>query len=350
MQHRTAYDARPRPLPLFMELLRSETAAFPERMEAALAGVRAYQRAERVPRRDDRPVAAEAGRARLLDYGGAGAEGLPAAVFVPSLINPPWVLDLAEENSLLRWLAGQGVRPYLVDWGEPDEGEAELTVAGHVETMLLPLLEALGEPAHLVGYCLGGTMATGAAMASDALSLATIASPWRFDSFPDEAREGLSELWEVARPTAEQLGTLPMEVLQTAFWKLDPARTVSKFEKFGRLDPGSANARAFVALEDWTNDGAPLTYGAARELIEGMFLGNVTGEGRWQVADNIADPAALPCPALDIVSSTDRIVPEASAARAGEVMTLAQGHVGMVVGGRGRKALWEPLAEWLKRS
>jgi polyhydroxyalkanoate synthase len=52
---------------------------------------------------------------------------------------------------------------------------------------------------------------------------------------------------------------------------------------------------------------------------------------------------------LDIVSTTDRIVPEATAARAGTVLTLAQGHVGMVVGGKGRDALWQPLAEWLSQ-
>lgn len=313
-------------------------------MEAALAGLKAYQHAERLPRPAPMPAVATAGRARLLDYGGDG----PPAVFVPSLINPPDVLDLAEGNSLLRWLSGQGVHPYLVDWGAPEPEEAELTVAGHVESLLLPLLDALGGDCHLVGYCLGGTMAAGAAAARTPVSLVTIAAPWRFDGFPDEARTGLAELWSTARPTSEMLGALPMEVLQTAFWKLDPGRTVSKFEMFSRLDPDSDKASGFIALEDWANDGPPLTLGAACELIEDMFGANATGERRWTVGGRVVDPAALPCPVLDIVSSSDRIVPEASAARAGKVLTLRQGHVGMVVGGRGREALWKPLASWLR--
>ena len=292
------------------------------------------------------PVAAEVGRARLLDYGGKG----PPAVFVPSLINPPHILDLAEDNSLLRWLSGRGVRPFLVDWGVPAPADADLSVAGHVETLLLPLLDALGERAHLAGYCLGGTMAAAAAPAANPLSLTLIAAPWRFTGFPQEARAGLGDLWKAAEPTAKALGALPMEVLQTAFWKLDPARTVAKFEKFARLDPGSDAARAFLALEDWANDGPPLTCGAARELIEEMFGRDCTGAGEWMVAGNRIDPAALPCPVLDIVSTTDRIVPEASAARAGEVRTLALGHVGMVVGSRAKQSLWEPLAEWLSHT
>ncbi|WP_246263422.1 alpha/beta fold hydrolase [Parasphingopyxis algicola] len=314
-------------------------------MAAALAGLTAYQQAERPPASPPVPVAAEAGRARLLDYGGDG----PAAIFVPSLINPPTILDLAEDNSLLRWLGGQGVHPFLVDWGTPGQDEADRTVAGHIETLLLPLIDALDRPAHLIGYCLGGTMAIAAAALRNPLSLTTMAAPWRFDGFPDEAREGLLHLWEKAEPAAREIGALPMEVLQTGFWKLDPARTVSKFEMFGRLDPDSDKARAFVALEDWANDGAPLTYCAGRELVEDLFCGNASGEGRWTVAGMAIDPAAPPCPTLDIVSTSDRIVPEATAARAGEVLTLAQGHVGMVVGSRGRTALWEPLAQWLSQ-
>lgn len=314
-------------------------------MRAALAGLKAYQEATRPPAISPAPIAAETGRARLFDYGGNG----PAAIFVPSLINPPTILDLADGNSLLRWLSKQGVHPYLVDWGAPMPNEAEMAVGGHVETLLLPLIDSLDEPAHLVGYCLGGTMATAAAALRPTLSLVTIAAPWRFDGFPDDARDGLKQLWESAEPTARELGALPMEVLQTGFWKLDPGRTVSKFEMFGRLEPESDKARAFVALEDWANDGPPLTYGAGRELIETLFCGNATGKGEWTVGGQSIDPAALSCPALDIISSTDRIVPEATAARAGDVRTLSLGHVGMVVGSRGRASLWEPLAQWLSQ-
>ncbi|WP_235973740.1 alpha/beta hydrolase [Parasphingopyxis marina] len=295
------------------------------------------------------PVVAEAGRARLIDYGGAGDTERPRAVFIPSLINPPGILDLALDNSLLRWLSTQGVRPYLVDWGAPAPGESDLSIGGHVEEILLPLLDTLDASYHLAGYCLGGTMAAGAAALRPPLSLTMIAAPWRFAGFPDEARQGLTDLWTSARPLAEELGALPMEVLQTAFWRLDPARTVGKFEMFGRIDPASAKARAFVALEDWANDGPPLTLGAGRELVEDLFRKDVTGKGDWRVGGEMVDPAALPCPVLDIVSTTDRIVPEATAARTGTVRTLAQGHVGMVVGGKGREALWQPLAEWLSQ-
>ena len=89
--------------PLFLELLRSETAGDPARMKAALAGLRRYQEAERPPPPPPMPALAQAHGATLRDYGGDG----PPVLFVPSLINPPNVLDMGD-RSLLRWLAAGG--------------------------------------------------------------------------------------------------------------------------------------------------------------------------------------------------------------------------------------------------
>ena len=329
---------------MFLALLRSETAASPARTRDALAGLRLYQEAERAPRPADPPVVARVGRCTLRDYGGSGRP----VVFVPSLINPPYVLDLAPNNSLLRWLSGQGVRPLLVDWGDPSPDERDVTIAGHVERYLLPLIAALGEKPALAGYCLGGTMALAAAARTDVTALVTIAAPWHFAGFPDTAREGLNDLWQRASPAAEALGLMPMEVLQTSFWRLDPGKTVTKFERLGRGGMPAGAIADFVALEDWANDGPPLTLAAARELMLDLFNEDRTGRGSWSVAGAPVRPEALACPVFDIASTTDRIVPAASAPAIGTQRALALGHVGMIVGGRARTLLWEPLADWLR--
>jgi polyhydroxyalkanoate synthase len=323
-------------------MLRRETEGAPERLAQALAGLRRYQEAPRAAPAEPPATVAGIMGASVRDYGGAG----PPVLFVPSLINPPSILDLPE-RSLLRWLAAEGgVRPLLLDWGREVEARSALSVAGHVDALLLPLIRALGEKPALVGYCLGGTMALAAAGPSGAPAVAAIAAPWRFSGFPEEARATLARLWQSAAATSGALGCLPMEALQSAFWSLDPARTVTKFEAFAGMAEGSAEARAFVTLEDWANDGPPLPHEAARELFEDMFGLDVTGRGEWR----LADPDALPCPFLDIVSTSDRIVPAASATGTGERLELAQGHVGMVVGGRARETLWKPLAAWLSRN
>lgn len=329
-------------MPLFLALLRSETATSPERRAAALAGLTAYQRALRPLPRPEKPVIASAGRAVLRDYGGRGRP----VVFVPSLINPPLVLDLARGNSLLRWLSRQGVRPLLVDWGTPSPAERDLDVTGHVEQLLLPLLRQLPQPPVLAGYCLGGTMAIAAAQRLEAAGLVTIAAPWHFAGY-GPGLESMAALWDQAHPACERLGLVPMEVLQAGFWQLDPRRTILKYERFGRLQPSDPEARAFVVLEDWANGGAPLTFGTGRQLFDDFLSADLPGRGRWQVAGAPVHPEALNLPVLSLISTTDRIVPAASAARIGTVREMAMGHVGMIVGGRARRAVWEPLADWL---
>lgn len=313
-------------------------------MRRALEGLRKYQEAGRDSPVPPMPAIASAEGGALRDYGGEG----PPVLFVPSLINPPNILDLGEERSLLRWLAARGRRVLLLDWGWPDDRRHGLSVAGHVEQILLPLMRALGESPDLVGYCLGGTMAAAAAQVAPARSLATIAAPWRFSGFPEESRADLARLWSDSESVADSLGVLPMEVLQSAFWSLDPERTIAKFEAFA--DTEGEAAQAFVTLEDWANDGPPVAVASARELFEDFFAADLPGTGRWLVAGETIDPAALAVPLLNIVSMSDRIVPAASAISAGERLDLAQGHVGMVVGSRAREALWEPLASWLSRT
>lgn len=330
----------PRPLPLFIDMLRSETAASPARRSAALAGLSRYQSARRPSPPVPMPEVARSGRVSLRDYGGAG----PAVVFVPSLINPPFVLDLAPGASLLRWLAERGHRVLLVDWGEPGPADRDEDIGAHVER-LLAVLPPTGLPPTLCGYCLGGTIALAAAAAMPVAGVALIAAPWHFSGFGAAARGGIAALWRTAASGCEALGLVPMEVLQAGFWQLDPARTIAKFEALADADDDAL--AVFVALEDWANAGAPLTLAAGRQLFDRFFAADDPGTGRWRAAGRAVAPAAIGCPIVDFVSTRDRIVPMASSVGIGDRREVAAGHVGMIVGGRARTLLWEPLAHWL---
>jgi polyhydroxyalkanoate synthase len=249
---------------------------------------------------------------------------------------------------LLRWLATQGVRPLLVDWGAGDAGERGLDLAGMITQRLVPLLRLAPAPFALTGYCLGGTMALAAAALVPVMRLALIATPWHFSGFDAAQRAAAATLWDAAAPISAALGAMPMELLQPLFWQLDPAAPAAKFARFATMPADSAEAAAFVALEDWANDGPPLPLGVATALFDDLFGDDVTGRGAWTVGGVRVDPAALGVPLLDIVSLRDRIVPAASSVGTGTRIDLDLGHVGMIVGGRARAALWQPLAAWLR--
>jgi polyhydroxyalkanoate synthase len=329
----------PRPLPLFLSLVQGAGERDPALARAALAGLRKYEEAERVPSAGPRPAMAEVSGAALRDHGGDG----PPAVLVPSLINPPRILDLDSDTSLAEAVRAMGRRVLIVDWGEAAHRRG-LDVAGHVEQLLVPLLRQLAEPAALAGYCLGGTIALAAANLLPVERVATIAAPWHFSRYPSESSAALAHLWASSRDGAKAMGMLPMEVLQGAFWSLDPDRTVAKFAAFGALDADDPRSRRFVTLEDWANEGEALPYPAARELIEDLFGGDRPGQGTWRVGGRIArDDVAVPL--LHLAAGEDRIAP-ATTAPDGPLVTIAAGHVGMVVGSA-RTELHAALASFL---
>lgn len=333
----------PRPLPLFLAMLRSEAAENPELAQAALNGLRRFQDAKRERPMRALPVRRRRGRVRLRDGGGDGRPVL----FIPSLINPPSILDISRDRSLIRWLRGRGCHPWLIDWGTPGAKDRDLDVAAHVERFLLPLIATFAQPPVLVGYCLGGTLAVAAAARSKVAGLAAIAAPWHFTGYGDEARAAMAAQWAGIKPTSEALGLVPMEALQAGFWRLDPARTIAKYAAFADLDPRSEAARRFIRLEDWANQGAPLPHAFGRELFEELIAEDRPGQGQWRVAGAIVTPAQCDAPSIEFVATADRIVPAATAIGLSDRRSGGTGHVGMVVGGRAEQQFWQPLADWI---
>ena len=333
MQHERA----PRPLPLFLEMVRRLGERDPETARKALKGLSVYGQAKRITAHRERPIAAQHNGVCLREIGGTGAP----VILVPSLINPPDILDLDHEVSLGNAIAGR--RVLLLDWGAAEE-RRNLDVGGHVEQLLVPLLQGLDEPVALVGYCLGGTMAIAAANLTEVERVATLAAPWNFSRYPEASRTSLQQLWSGSAQAAASFKLLPMEVLQAAFWSLDPTRTASKFAKLADTDPASDAARRFVTLEDWANDGEPLPLPAARELIEDFFGANLPGNGQWRVGGRTMTDQ-LSVPTLHCTASSDRITPAETAA-SGEQCSIAAGHVGMIVGSA-RGVLHEVLNDFL---
>ncbi|HEY8612052.1 MAG TPA: alpha/beta fold hydrolase, partial [Roseomonas sp.] len=299
------------------------------------------------------------GPARLLDHGGAG----PAVLFVPSLINRATVLDLMPGHSMLRWMAGQGTRTLLLNWGSPGHAERGFTltdwIAGRLERAIAAAVEAAGSPITLVGYCMGGLLTLAAALRRPERirALVLLATPWDFHAGGAEA-EARARSAAALLPTLEPLmataGALPVDLLQLLFAGLDPFGIARKFRAFSRLDPTSPRAAHFVALEDWLNDGIPLPAPVARECLAGWYGANTPARGEWQVAGAPVNPAAWRGPSFLAIPRGDRIVPPESAralaARLPDatVLDVPAGHIGMAAGMKAEAVLWRPLRDWLR--
>ncbi|MGH7013826.1 MAG: alpha/beta fold hydrolase [Stellaceae bacterium] len=318
----------------------------------------------------DMPLLWQEGTTRLLDYAPAG--GTPLLV-VPSLVNRWYILDLAAGNSLLRHLAGQGIRSFAVDWDAP-LGERVFTLTDYVarlERAAEAAVEASGgRKLCVLGYCMGGLFAVALAARRPDLvsSLALLAVPWAFHAERADHAKLLGALADPFAAAFANLGEVPVDTLQALFASLDPLLAVRKFTRFAELAPDSPAALGFVALEDWLNDGVPLALPAALECLREWYGEDHPGRGQWRVGlparsrGGFASaeaggkpivPQEIAVPSLVILPATDRIVPPLSAQALAEalpnasVMTPPSGHIGMVVARDAPKAVWGKLGEWV---
>jgi polyhydroxyalkanoate synthase len=267
----------------------------------------------------------------------------------------------------LRWLAGQGLRPLLVDWDRPGPEERRFTLTDYIAGRLEAALDAVraetgaetGTRPAVIGYCMGGLLALALALRrqDDVSGLALLATPWDFHAGAGADAGAQAALVAAAlpglAPLMEARGELPVDIIQGLFAGLDPQLVLRKFLAFAGLDPDSPKAAAFVALEDWLNDGVALSAPVARECLGGWYGENAPARGAWRVAGQVVDPRRLARPSLCMIPAQDRIVPPASARALAqalpgtETLTPRLGHIGMVVSAGAETQVWRPLADWL---
>ncbi len=321
-----------------------------------LDGILAYRRHAWHRALPDPPELWREGTTRLLDYAPGG--GRPGLV-VPSLVNRAYVLDLMPERSLLRHWAAEGLRPLLLDWGRPGALERGFDLTDYIlrlERALDVSIRAVGRPAAALGYCMGGLLALALAQrrSSDLGGLVLLASPWDFHAERAEEARRVGASGAALMPFIEAWGEMPLDLLQAFFAFVDPVQVPRKFVGFAGLDPASDRARLFVALEDWLNDGVPLTAGVARECLVGWYGENLPGRGLWRVAGEPVRPERLDLPTLVVVPAVDRIVPPLTALALAQRIPGADlldpnaGHIGMVVGSGADRLMWEPVRRWIQ--
>ena len=87
----------------------------------------------------------------------------PPLLIIPPWINKFYILDLQPENSMIKWLVGQGHTVFIISWINPDKSLADKDFADYMfagPMAALDMIEqATGEKqANVIGYCIGGTL------------------------------------------------------------------------------------------------------------------------------------------------------------------------------------------------
>lgn len=286
-------------------------------------------------------------------------------LLVFALINRPEIFDLRSGNSFVEFLLNEGFDVFLVDWGVPDEEDADMGLAGFVcdelHWAVRETLRCAGEDElTLLGWCIGGTLCAmycalhPAGAVRNAVLLTTPIDPsgslyarWVghddfdvdliADSYPAIPGAGIDWANKLMKPVTNYVTTyrrLFQGILQ------------------GEKDPRVA----YQAMAKWVADNPAFPGQAYRDWITWMYKENRLVGGRLQLrgepvdlrrieqnllvvtagADHIAPPGGT-VPILDLVSSED-------------VTHLDRpgGHIGLMAGSKAKHEIWPELADWLR--
>jgi polyhydroxyalkanoate synthase len=302
---------------------------------------------------------------RLLRFAPARVKYRTPILFVPSLINRWYVLDLGSGRSLIEWLVAQGHEVFCIDWGTPGPEDRYLTwddIAGRYVGRAVRVAARFGASGdvHVLGYCLGGTLAVSyvAAFPERVRSLLALAAPIDFE------HAGIMSMW-TRTPTFEvssildAFGNIPWQLMQTSFHMMRPTlraqKTVALFDRAW----DDEYLEAFLATEKWGNDNVSFPGACYVQYIEELYRRNMLLAGSFTVAGRPAQLCAIKCPVLALAFEEDNIVPLASAAPLvdriastdKQLVVQRGGHVGAVVSRKASERLWPVMSRfWAERS
>lgn len=287
-----------------------------------------------------------------------------SVLLIPSLINKSDILDLMPEQSFFAWLAAQGVDAYLLDWGRITV-QTDLQTVDQIAAHLHAAINAAKQHAAscsdasftCLGYCMGGTLlagilagAQGGALCDKAVFLA---APWDFAPENHALSTEITRGKAAAYQLMSERKMLSADWIQNCFFAVSQDKAVEKFIAFADMDPDSDEARRFVAVEDWLNDGLDLPEPIARMCIDDWYGRNKPFQGQWGVNDTPVRAENIKVSSFVVASSVDRLVPFHAAQGLhvqiadSEIIDTATGHVGMMAGRKSVSRVWQPIFDWI---
>ncbi|WP_456547834.1 alpha/beta fold hydrolase [Blastococcus sp. SYSU D00813] len=309
------------------------------------------------------------GRTQLWHYrndleGNGGVRYSPPLLIVFSLVSRSYILDLQPGNSFVEQLLDAGFDVYMLDWGEPDERDAENRLEDYVDDYVPAAVDRVLEisgcgEVNLFGYCFGGDLSLlYAAHHPDAplRSLTVLATPVDFRHMGP-----LADVFRVGGLEVDQVvdadGNVPPRVVVQGFRSLTPTAEVTRYVTLWERLWNDEYVNSYQAMTGWADDHVPFPGAAARETVRMLVRDNGMVTDRLTVAGDRVHLRDVRVPFLTVRADRDHIVPPDATAPLIDLvgsedkheLRLPAGHMGLVVGRTAARTTVPTILDFLRR-
>ena len=302
------------------------------------------------------------GKAVLYRYRSENPTVRPPLLLVMSLVSRSFILDLQPGNSFIERLVAEGFDVFLLDWGVPDEEEANNTLETYCDELLPQAVAKVNQMGGdngvtVFGYCYGGllTLLYAAGHPDDPIrNVVVMATPVDFTKMPTVMTGVGSDGIDPAH-LMDASGNVPAESVRASFTLLTPTSDLSTVMDFWEHLDDDKFLSSYQAMTSWTRNHIPFPGATMIQTVEMFIEGNGFMTGDLMLGGRELDLADIKAPFLNVIAERDHIVPPESTYGLDEMvrstdateMRLPAGHVGLIVGNGARKRSIPSMIGWM---
>jgi class III poly(R)-hydroxyalkanoic acid synthase PhaC subunit len=270
--------------------------------------------------------------------------------FVYSLFNKPYILDIDPQKSVIKNLNDMGYEVYLLDWGTPGYEDEKIGIDTYIEKYLKTAVKRAvrhsgAEEITLVGYCLGGTIASiYASIAEEPIKNLIVATvPIDFSTFvgPEKWAEGFKEGDFNIDHFLDVYGVIPPKYVERMFRAVGAPIYFTNYTMLLNRAHDQRYVDKWRRMNKWTLDQVPFTGEAYRQLGNDLIKDNKLVKGEFMVGNKEADLKNIHANLFVISGSRDNLVLEEQSKPIMDLVSsedktyicVESGHVGLALSG-----------------